>query len=183
MCYRAAVHRFAAPRRTLVRAVLATCVTVGCAAGSGSDTGDAELDALVGRNPFQGPPTSPPWADLGTVDAGSPDANANPNGPGLGGAVALPDPPDAAAAPGTEPASSPPTMPPTMAPTMPPTMPPTMAPTMAPTAPACVAEVCNGLDDDCNGTVDDHGACGPWVERQCRLVLGWADSRDRKSVV
>ncbi len=55
---------------------------------------------------------------------------------------------------------------------------PTAAPTAAPTAPACGAEVCNGQDDDCNGTIDDHGACGPWVQAHCRVYLGWADNRN-----
>jgi hypothetical protein len=43
--------------------------------------------------------------------------------------------------------------------------------------PACGAEVCNGLDDDCDGVADDGRVCGPWVQGHCTLWIGWADER------
>jgi hypothetical protein len=47
-----------------------------------------------------------------------------------------------------------------------------------PDAAACapVAETCNGVDDDCDGRVDEDGVCGPWVAGHCRVWLGWADN-------
>ena len=34
-------------------------------------------------------------------------------------------------------------------------------------------EVCNGLDDNCNGVIDDTDACGQWVQDHCRIAWGW----------
>lgn len=36
-------------------------------------------------------------------------------------------------------------------------------------------EICNGLDEDCDGVVDEEAGCGRWVEQHCRIGLGWAD--------
>ena len=41
---------------------------------------------------------------------------------------------------------------------------------------AVPAEVCNGLDDDCNGIVDDRGVCGAYIAERCRVFVGWADN-------
>ncbi len=37
-------------------------------------------------------------------------------------------------------------------------------------------EVCNGLDDDQNGVVDDAPVCGRVIAENCRVFLGWADN-------
>ncbi|MCB9523600.1 MAG: hypothetical protein H6702_09470 [Myxococcales bacterium] len=34
-------------------------------------------------------------------------------------------------------------------------------------------EACDGLDDDGDGQVDEDRACGPYIQAQCRLYLGW----------
>mgnify|MGYP001556694805 CR=1 FL=1 len=34
-------------------------------------------------------------------------------------------------------------------------------------------EACDGLDDDGDGQVDEDRACGPYIQAQCRLFLGW----------
>ena len=37
-------------------------------------------------------------------------------------------------------------------------------------------EVCNGIDDDCNGAVDDGPrVCGGYVAQRCKAWLGWSD--------
>ena len=36
-------------------------------------------------------------------------------------------------------------------------------------------EACTGRDDDLDGHVDEGGVCGPYIERQCTLALGWSD--------
>ncbi len=38
-------------------------------------------------------------------------------------------------------------------------------------------EVCNGLDDDCDGIVDGEKACAEWVQEKCVLAFGWADGQ------
>jgi hypothetical protein len=40
---------------------------------------------------------------------------------------------------------------------------------------APAAEACNGLDDDCDGAIDNGAPCGPYIAQQCRLWLVWAD--------
>ncbi len=42
-------------------------------------------------------------------------------------------------------------------------------------APVGVEEVCDGLDNDCDGRVDEGRVCGPYVEGKCRVWLGWED--------
>jgi hypothetical protein len=45
------------------------------------------------------------------------------------------------------------------------------APVVLPTA-----EVCNGLDDDCNGAIDDGPrVCGRYIADHCKVWLGWSD--------
>ncbi len=51
---------------------------------------------------------------------------------------------------------------------------PILPPDAAPDA-ACLEETCNGLDDDCDGTIDE-GVCGSWIARNCRVFVGWADN-------
>jgi hypothetical protein len=40
-------------------------------------------------------------------------------------------------------------------------------------------EICNGFDDDCDGSVDEAfgdavgSVCGPWIAEHCRVWLGW----------
>jgi len=36
------------------------------------------------------------------------------------------------------------------------------------------AELCNGLDDDCDDQVDEERSCGTYVRDQCNVWLGWA---------
>lgn len=45
---------------------------------------------------------------------------------------------------------------------------------MLPPDAAPPGEACDGLDDDSDGQVDEAGACGPYIQAQCRLYLGWA---------
>ncbi|MCB9536160.1 MAG: hypothetical protein H6704_07830 [Myxococcales bacterium] len=53
-----------------------------------------------------------------------------------------------------------------------------------PPDPACVAEACNGRDDDCDGAVDeDVGLCGPYVETHCEVWLAFAGSGQNPGVV
>ena len=40
---------------------------------------------------------------------------------------------------------------------------------------AVPVEVCDGIDNDCDGVIDDGGVCGPYVAERCRLFVGWAD--------
>lgn len=37
-------------------------------------------------------------------------------------------------------------------------------------------ETCNARDDDCDGAIDEGAICGAWLERACRVTLGWADN-------
>ena len=37
-------------------------------------------------------------------------------------------------------------------------------------------ETCNGVDDDCDGEVDEAAICGRFIETRCRVWLGWADN-------
>ncbi len=67
-------------------------------------------------------------------------------------------------------------VPPDMAPDGPP--PDMLLPDMAPDAAPCEPqgpEVCNGLDDDCSGVIDDGLTCGPWVVANCTLGIGYAE--------
>ena len=43
-------------------------------------------------------------------------------------------------------------------------------------------ERCNGIDDDCDGIIDNHPVCGRYVTDHCQLWLGWSD-RDRGPIV
>ena len=36
-------------------------------------------------------------------------------------------------------------------------------------------EICNGLDDDCDGETDEERVCGVYVAAYCQVWLGWAD--------
>jgi hypothetical protein len=38
---------------------------------------------------------------------------------------------------------------------------------------SCTSEVCNGFDDDCNGTVDDNLPVGSVCQRTCAVANGW----------
>ena len=37
-------------------------------------------------------------------------------------------------------------------------------------------EVCDGLDNDCDDRVDEGRVCGPYVEGNCRVWVGWQDN-------
>jgi hypothetical protein len=39
------------------------------------------------------------------------------------------------------------------------------------------AEVCDGADNDCDGSTDEGTVCGRWIQSRCRLFVGWADNR------
>ncbi len=43
-------------------------------------------------------------------------------------------------------------------------------------------ETCNGVDDDCDGLVDEAApgvsVCGDWIAGHCRIWLGWVDNID-----
>ncbi|MCA9543736.1 MAG: hypothetical protein KC613_05080, partial [Myxococcales bacterium] len=46
---------------------------------------------------------------------------------------------------------------------------------------APTAEACNGVDDDCDGRVDEgqpggQSPCGDWIAAHCRVWLGWVDN-------
>jgi hypothetical protein len=41
--------------------------------------------------------------------------------------------------------------------------------------PPSPGEACDGLDDDCDGEIDDGAPCGIYIGRQCRVWLVWAD--------
>ena len=41
---------------------------------------------------------------------------------------------------------------------------------------AVPVEVCDGVDNDCDGVVDDGGVCGPYIAERCRVFVGWADN-------
>ncbi len=55
------------------------------------------------------------------------------------------------------------------------------APDMAPDAPGCVpeAEVCDGVDNDCDEAVDEGATCANFVEDQCRVFFGQADDNQQ----
>ncbi len=170
----------APPLRGLRPVACSAALLFGCAGGdadSAAARGEGS-DALIGRSitsPGGGPEAPPegtgcvPWRDVGpsvqrdggpgpSADAGAspvPDADAESSpAPEADGGAPLPAA-DAAALPLPEPEPEPDAAP----------------------APVCGVETCNGQDDDCDGTVDEHGACGPYVEAHCRLFLGWADER------
>lgn len=134
---------------------------LGCAAGDpdgptevGPDHGppDALVAVVMGRG---GDARVPPGADATAVldaeavDVGALDADR-------------PEPPDARRSP---PDAAPPPPPPLDAAPPPPDA----------AQPSCVAETCNGADDDCDGQIDEEPVCGAFVQERCTLTLGWAD--------
>ena len=38
-------------------------------------------------------------------------------------------------------------------------------------------ETCNGLDDNCDGVIDEGATCGPYVAQTCHVWLVWADGQ------
>ena len=131
-----------------------------------------------------------PSTDTGPPDAFTPDARAS----DAAGSDAAPfdvSPPDAARPDASPPDALPPdALPPDALPpdALPPdALPPDASPpdvepidTGRPDAESCRIEgaeelVCDGVDDNCDGRIDEGSVCGAYVQTQCRVWLAWAD--------
>ena len=158
------------------------CVLVGCTAELPAVPGHADVDsgssdaAVVDGGLFDATDPDVVFRDAPLADApvaDGPSFDATPDGPRpdlatLDFATDGPGPdapmPDEAVPDGPLPDGPPPDGPSPDGP--PPDMPPCMP------APE---EACSGVDDDCDGLVDEGAACGPYVASHCRVWLGWAD--------
>ncbi len=131
--------------------------------GGALDVRDPDLGLYDGPLP-DGPRVDVPWYDMaldGPADA-SPDGLSL-DGPGLDGPSGDGPAPDAPGPDGPPPDAQRPDGP----------LPDGPPPDVPPCVPA--EEACTGVDDDCDGLVDEGGVCGPYVASHCRVWLGWAD--------
>jgi hypothetical protein len=155
------------------------CTAAGCAGSDGEDL--PSMDAIRATIPFDAA-LAPDASPAPTLDAFVPGARFD-------AASAAPDAglvtPDAAATPMDSAAMSPDAAgesedagrPMADAEHLPVDAAPLDAAPADPDAAVCAEEeACDGLDDDCDGQVDEGRVCGPYIQGQCRIWAGWADS-------